>query len=115
MVNIRATLDKAILSEVLDSWLVPRLIEIGKGLFYKERNWDRILQIAVGQGLSPMPINSFAAWLPVGRVDQKRSDALQMINAISAHLAAGVTPLTVSYQFQDTGYHKAAAQRFIEA
>jgi hypothetical protein len=110
MVNIRATLDKAILAGVLDSWLVPRLIEIGKGLFYKERNWDRILQIAVGQGLSPMPINSFAAWLPVGRVDQKRSDALEMINAIRARLAAGVTPLKVGYQFHDTGYHRGAQQ-----
>jgi hypothetical protein len=31
-----------------------------------------------------------------------------MIAAIRVHLAAGVRPLTVSYQFQDTGYHQAA-------
>ncbi|MFL5268060.1 MAG: TfuA-like protein [Stellaceae bacterium] len=110
MVNIRATLDRAVLAGVLDRWLVPRLIEIGKGLFYKERNWDPILQIAATRGLPPMPLNDFATWLPAGRVDQKRSDALQMINAIRARLAVGVTPLKVSYQFHDTGYHRGAQQ-----
>jgi hypothetical protein len=50
------------------------------------------------------------AWLRRRQVDPKRADALEMVAAIPAHLEAGVTPLTVSYQFQDTGYHRAAAQ-----
>ena len=45
--------------------------------------------------------------LPAGQVDQKRVDALEMVAAILAHLAAGVTPLKISYRFQDTGYHQA--------
>jgi hypothetical protein len=113
MVNIRATLDEAVLSGVLDGWLVPRLIEIGKGLFYKERNWDAIFGLAARVGLQPVPLSELSAWLPAGQVDQKRVDALEMIAAIRTHLAAGVTPLTISYRFQDTGYHKAVAQRFI--
>jgi hypothetical protein len=52
------------------------------------------------------------AWLPSGQVDQKRIDALEMLQVIRAHMAAGVTPLTVSYLFQDTGYHKAATRQF---
>jgi hypothetical protein len=111
MVNIRATLDQAVLSGVLDGWLVPRLIEIGKGLFYKERNWDTILRLATEGCLPPAPLSDLAAWLPTGRVDQKRVDALEMIDALGAHLATGVTPLKISYRFQDTGYHRAMAQR----
>ena len=60
-----------------------------------------------------MPLDDLAVWLPAGQVDQKRIDALEMIGAIRAHLAAGVTPLTVSYRFQDTGYHRAAVQPFM--
>jgi hypothetical protein len=114
MVNIRATLDKADAEGVLDCWLVASLTEIGKTLFYKERSWDAILELAIGRSLPPMPLDEFAVWLQRGNVDQKRIDALEMIAAIREHLTAGVTPLEVSYQFQDTGYHKAATLQFRE-
>jgi len=114
MVNIRATLDKAVAEGVLDCWLVARLTEIGKILFYKERNWDAILGLATGRGLPPTPLDQLAAWLQSGRVDQKQIDALEMIAVIREHLAAGVTPLRVSYEFHETGYHKAATRRFTE-
>ena len=112
MVNIRATLDRAVAEGVLDGWLVPRLVEIGKTLFYKERDWDTILQIAARCGLPAMPLDKFAAWLTGGRVEQKRVDSLEMIAAIRTHLARGVEPLSVSYEFHNTGYHRAATQRF---
>jgi hypothetical protein len=108
MVNIRETLDKAIAEGVLDRWLVASLTEIGRTVFYKERSWDAILGLASRRGLAPVLLERFAAWLRSGQIDRKRADALDMIAAIRAHLVAGVTPLTVSYQFQDTGYHKAA-------
>jgi hypothetical protein len=113
MVNIRATLDEAVADGVLDGRLAARLTEIGKTLFYKKRSWDAILRLATGRGLPPMPLSNFAAWLRGGRVDQKRIDALEMIAAIRAHLETGVTPLTVSYRFHDTGYHRAASRPFI--
>jgi hypothetical protein len=113
MVNIRATLDKAVADGALDGRLAARLTEIGKTLFYKERGWDALLRLAAGNGLPPAPLRDFEAWLPSGQVDQKRIDALEMIAAIRAHLAAGVAPLAVSYRFHDTGYHKAAANRFL--
>lgn len=114
MVNIRATLDKAVAEGVLDRWLVARLTEIGKILFYKERNWDAILGLATGRGLPPTPLDQLAVWLQSGRVDQKRIDALEMIAVIREHLAAGVSPLRVSYRFQETGYHKAAMGQFTQ-
>jgi len=113
MVNIRATLDRAVADSVLDRWLVAQLTSIGKSLFYKERSWDAIFRLAAGVGLLPVPLSDLSAWLLAGQVDQKRVDALQMIAAIRTHLAAGATPLRISYRFQDTGYHQAAAQRSI--
>jgi hypothetical protein len=100
---------------VLDFWLVTRLTEISKALFYKERRWGAILRLASARGLPPMPLHDFAAWLPTGQADQKRLDALEVIAAIRAHLLAGVTSLRISYLFQDTGYHKAAAQSSMKA
>jgi hypothetical protein len=114
MVNIRATLDQAVAEGILDRRLAGRLNEIGKELFYKERSWEAFFRLATAGGLPPGPLDDLAAWLHRGRVDQKRIDALEMIAAIRAHLAAGVAPLNVSYRFQDTGYHRAAARQIIE-
>jgi hypothetical protein len=113
MVNIRATLDKAVAEGFLEPALSTRLADIGKTLFYKERSWDTILRLATGSGLPPAPLDDFAALLRCGPVDQKRADALEMVAAIRMRLTAGVKPLSVSYWFQDTGYHKAAARRLV--
>lgn len=115
MVNVRATLDKAVAKGILDLPLVAHLTEIGKALFYKQRSWGAMLRLAADRDVPPMPLNNLATWLHSGPVDQKRADALEMIAAILAHLAAGVTPLTVSYPFQDTGYHQAAARQLLQA
>jgi hypothetical protein len=114
MINIRATLDAAAASGVLDDGLAARLTEIAKALFYKERSWDVILRIGSESGPSLAAIRNFAAWLEGGRVDQKRAEALAMTTAIQAKLAAGAAPLTVSYRFHDTGYHQAATQQTLK-
>jgi hypothetical protein len=113
MVNIRATVDKAVADGVLDAPLGDRLTEIGKTLFYKERSWDAILRLAERGGLPLTVLDDLAAWLHQGRVDQKRIEALEMIAVIRAHLAAGVTPLDVTYRFQDTGYHRVAVNQLL--
>jgi len=110
MVNIRATLEQAVAEGIVERWLAFRLADIGKALFYKERSWAAISRLAAA-GLPPRPLADLAAWSRRGQVDQKRADALEMVAAIRAHLSAGVTPLTVSYRFQDTGYHRAAARQ----
>jgi hypothetical protein len=111
MVNIRATLDKAVADHVLNRELALHLAKMGKALFYKGRNWDATLRLAGSQGLPSVQLEKLATWLRYDQLDQKRIDALKMIAAIRAHLEAGVTPLTVSYYFHDTGYHKAAARQ----
>ena len=115
MVNIRATLERAAADGVVTHALASRLGEIGKALFYKERSWEAIFRRAAAAGLPPGPLAELAGWLPSHGVDRKRGDALEMVAAIRAHLAAGITPMTVAFRFRDTGYHKTAARQASQA
>jgi hypothetical protein len=99
MVNVRATVDRAFQLGVVDRALAAKLLEAAKSLFYKDRTYEVILNTATGHGLAPESLRRFASWLPYGQVDQKHIDAEEMLQAIVAHLASGVTPLQVSYQF----------------
>jgi hypothetical protein len=99
MVNIRATLDEAGRVGILAPDLAARLTEIAKSLFYKERTYEAVLQAAGSSGLPSAALRDITAWLPAGRVDQKRLDANALLDAIRAHLAgAASAPLRVAYK-----------------
>lgn len=108
MVNIRATLEEAARSGVIGPALAAGLTDIAKRLFYKERSYEAIMQAAAAAGLPEASLGEFVAWLPGGRVDQKSLDALAMLDAIRADLAAGVRPLRVSYRLAETAAWQAA-------
>jgi hypothetical protein len=109
MVNVRATLDEAVAQGALEASLAARLKETAKILYYKERSWDAIFRVAKIAQEEPMRAAEFRDWLRGRSLDQKQLDALELVAAIRAKLAAGVAPLKVSYDFADTGYHRAAA------
>ena len=90
MVNVHATIDRALRLGVVDPTIAAALVPIAKSLFYKDRTYEAILKAATEQGLAPGELRRFAGWLPDGQVDQKRMDAVEMLQAIAAHLAAGV-------------------------
>jgi hypothetical protein len=111
MVNVRATIDRALQLGVVEPTLAAALVPIAKSLFYKDRTYEAILKAATEQGLAPEALHSFASWLPDGQVDQKRIDAGEMLQAVMAHLAGGVTPLEISYQFAHTFAWEEARRR----
>jgi len=111
MVNIRATLAAALAAGVLASPLAETLTRIAKALFYKERSYKAMLDAAAADGLPARPLEDFAAWLPQGRVDQKRLDAEAMVAAIRAHLAAAPPPLRVTWELADTAAWREARRR----
>jgi hypothetical protein len=53
----------------------------------------------------------FLAWLPVGRIDQKRLDAMAMLDAIAGHIAAKTPPLSVDYKLANTAAWQAAVRQ----
>jgi hypothetical protein len=111
MINVRATLDRALQLGVVEPALAQALVSIAKSLFYKDRTYESILKTAAEHGLAPEALHRFASWLPHGQVDQKRIDAAEMLQAIVAHLADGVTPLEVSYEFAHTFAWEEARRR----
>ena len=87
------------------------LIEIAKSFFYKERAYPKILQTAAKKGFLRRQHRDFLIWLPHGRVDQKSKDAMAMLAAIRAHLAAGPSPHQASYAFAHTAAWEIARRR----
>jgi hypothetical protein len=101
MVNIRATLAAAARDGIIAPSLADRLTAAAKALFYKDRTWRAVLDAAVASD-GEAALFRFRAWLPDGRLDQKRHDALAAVEAITAHLVANVPPLKVDYELADT-------------
>lgn len=83
MVNIRATVKQAASQNVLDDRTAERLIAIAKEQFYQDRTWKSVLRAAAAI-VDPDPLTSFSEWLSDNKVDQKRLDALALLEALSA-------------------------------
>lgn len=102
MVNIRATLERAEREGAVSGVTAQTLCGVGKSLFYAERTWDALLGKARSDGLSARELQSFKRWLPTGRLDLKREDALAMLTAMNQLLQAGTAPKRVDYDFEWT-------------
>ncbi len=86
MVNIRATLARAVDEQTIDQTLADALVRSAKDLAYPERNWDSLLDQAATPTSGAVDLGPLRDWLPDGRVDQKHSDAVAMLAAIKHHL-----------------------------
>jgi hypothetical protein len=82
MVNIRATLAKAVAHRLVSPNCGHTLEACAKSLFFHRRDWPLVLDVGRERGASPSEIEALQAWLPHGRVDQKRDDALAMLAAM---------------------------------
>jgi hypothetical protein len=86
LVNIRATLATARREAVLSPAAAERVLTLARSLHYPQRAWPRLLE-----ALAPSDAEAFSAWLPAGRVDQKRDDALAMLKRMRADAAVSPT------------------------
>jgi hypothetical protein len=111
MVDIRATLAAASRAGIIQAAAAACLTGVAKGLFYKERTYAAVFAAAGAEGLPGAALQSFADWLPQGRVEQKRRDAEAMLDAIRAHLTAGAPKLRVSWRFAETSAWHASRGR----
>ena len=102
MVNIRATLVAAARAGIITAALGDRLTGISKDSFYPRRTWERLLEDAEAAGVAPGELRLLAAWLPRGRVDQKRLDAVAMLRRIAADRDADRRPAEVGFRFNST-------------
>lgn len=102
LVNIRATLAAAEQQGVVNEETRAALEQLAKELYYPERSWPALLRRAQETGLPQERVQRLRDWLPQGRVDQKRADALAMLRLMHEHLAAHPEPQQVSYMLART-------------
>jgi hypothetical protein len=102
MVNIRCTLAAAERAGVLSTSLRDRLVEIAKRLFFPDRTYDALLERAREAGVANAELEALAAWLPSGRINQKRLDALALLEAMRSFLDQDPAPAQPRFAFEHT-------------
>ena len=113
MVNIRATVEKALAQEILQAEEAALLLNSGKSLYYPLRTYPAVLEAASKSGLDPSTALRLLQWLPQQRVDQKREDALSLVALLAekfAPVGAQESNLPVS-PHADVGLCNAAMRR----
>ena len=110
MVNIRFTLSSAVKARVISSATRVKLERIGKDLFYPDRTYPRILEVAAKAEVPEAELRAFREWLPRGEVNQKRTDALAMLRSMRQRLADNPEPKSVIYSFEYTAMWDHARQ-----
>jgi hypothetical protein len=101
MVNIRETLALAQMKGVLEPGSRRSLENLAKSVFFGERNWPELLAAAASKGIAEAELVALQDWLPEGRVDRKRLDAIEMLAAMQEASKADA-PMVPSFHFEWT-------------
>lgn len=104
MVNIRATLAAAADAGIISSGTRAALEGIAKALFYAERSYPHLLKLAEERGLLREELGALQRWLPHGRVDQKRADALALLRMMRERLKSNSRPRSNPVGVEHTTY-----------
>ena len=102
MVNVRATLDRAVRESVIEKVTGDRLATLAKAIFYQERTWDRVLDAGSVDGLPKAELAALRAWLPDGRIDLKREDARAMLRRMTDSLDRSEDAMEADFTFEWT-------------
>jgi len=81
LVNIRATLARAVSDGVLGEGDAGALLAVAGSLYYPDRTYPRMVRDAGGSA-DPEALARFARWVVEGAVDLKRMDAIQALGRI---------------------------------
>jgi hypothetical protein len=98
MVNIRATLAAAVSDGVIGQAVADELVAAGKARFYAERTFKTLLLDGAARQVDRSALDGLAAWLPRSKRDQKRADALLLLE----QLARPAEPVRASFHFEPT-------------
>lgn len=102
MVNIRVTLSSAANAQVISVETARLLESEAKSLYFPHRSYSKLLD---SEKLSASERKNLRDWLPKGEVDQKRSDAQEMLLVMKD--GSGNSRKEVSYCFE----HRVAFER----
>ncbi|MEI9936871.1 MAG: TfuA-like protein [Pseudomonadota bacterium] len=108
MVNIRASMRRAVVDGVCSKEHGEALQQLAKKRFYAERTFPGLLEDAHAAGIEPHVVARLRDWLPEGRVDLKRLDSVRLLEHLQEWGCQSVEPKRVSYRFSATdAWHQA--------
>jgi hypothetical protein len=102
LVNIRRTLAAAASAHVISEATRSRLVAVAKAAFFADRSFAELLREGRTAQLPADELSALEHWLPTGRVNLKREDALAMLVALRDFLAAKPPPARVDFVFERT-------------
>jgi hypothetical protein len=98
MVNIRRTLSDALAGGIIGEHTRRRLESLAKQCPYRDRSYAKLLADARQEPGLRAETEAFARWLPEGRVDQKREDAVLMLR----HMQCAPAASSAAFNFENT-------------
>lgn len=99
MVDIRFTLEKALQSNIITKSEAELLTIAAKSLHFSDRNYKTVCEIGRSRGIGSSTLSRFSLWLETNRVEQKRLDAVELVQAISTPYIVGTKNLLFSFQY----------------
>ena len=110
MADIRATIAAARRAEAVSPGTAALVLHIAKTTFFKERDWDLILG---HPELARMKreISRLRRWLAGNMVEQKREDALLLLQALRLFEPRPDAPFCPNFEFQSTVFWRALRRR----
>jgi len=102
MVNIRATLRAAVDQGAVSPDARLAFERIARALYYPDRCYPALLAGASREGVAPADVEGLQAFLPAGRVNQKRLDAVEMLRLMRERFAGPTEPKRVRWRFEHT-------------
>ena len=109
MVDIRATIARALGAGVLSEEASERLLQLAKNTPYPERSYRALIFQARAAGLQGL--DAFERFLTRGRVEQKRRDAVSLLRVMKAFLAGDPPAHRPLFTFEHTDAFEDARQR----
>lgn len=100
MVDIRATLKLALSKSVIDEEIHNLLVSSAKQVFYPERNYESLFEIA--QERTVLDLMTIKTWLMNHHVPQKQLDAIELLETVRERFMMPQAQKQVDYAFQNT-------------
>lgn len=108
MVNIRCTLARAAAEGIIAEETRRVLVAAAKADFFPDRSYASLLVKGRANGLPGHELTQLKRWLPHGRLDQKRLDAVALLETMRDFIATDTPPTRSEFTFERTTYWERA-------
>ena len=102
MVNIRATLEHAVSKGILSAEQSAEMCLLSKSVDYPQRTWEQIQGLARANNIFEQDEKRFSEWLAGNRIDQKKQDALELLETMKQMLSKPHTLEQKPFEFEHT-------------